>query len=256
MTIACTPISQYDRSTFAASGPRGDTIRHDVYRRGNGAPVVLIQELPGIGLETLRLADRLVEQGFAIVLPHLFGPLGKTSLAGNTLRVFCMRREFALFARNQTSPIVGWLKALCREVKEDAGARGVGVIGMCLTGNFAISLMADEAVLAAVSSQPSLPLAKPTALHMSADEVEAVKAGIDRTAPMMALRFSGDRLCPAQKFAAIDGALNTSSRQRVELRTLPGNGHSVLTLDFVDREGEPTYQALQDIVSYFKRQLQ
>lgn len=256
MTIACTPIDQYERSSFAANGGRGDTIRHDVYRRGNGAPVLLIQELPGIGRETLRLADCFVEQGFEIVLPHLFGPLGKTSMGGNTLRVFCMRREFDLFSRNHSSPIVDWLKALCRQLREDAGASGVGVIGMCLTGNFAISLMADDAVLAAVASQPSLPVANPSYLHMSAEEVTAVKAGIDRSGPMMALRFAGDRLCPGKKFAAIDSALNTPSRQRIELRTMPGKGHSVLTLDFVDREGEPTHQALQDIFAYFKRQLQ
>lgn len=256
MTIPCTPIDDYQCFSFEAAGGRGKTFRHDVYRRGTGSPVVLIQELPGIGRETLRLADRLVEQGFAVVLPHLFGPLGKTSIAGNTLRVFCMRREFELFARNRSSPIVDWLKALCRQLKSDSGARGVGVIGMCLTGNFAISLMADDAVLAAVASQPSLPLAIPSALHMSASELSAVKAGIDRNAPIMALRFADDRLCSAEKFAAIDRALNTPSQQRVELKTLPGEGHSVLTIDFVDREGEPTHQALQNVLAYFKRQLQ
>ncbi len=256
MTIPCTPITQYDRSSFAAPGGRGDIIRHDVYRRGSGAPVVLIQELPGIGRETLRLADRFVDQGFEIVLPHLFGPLGETSMVGNTLRVFCMRREFDLFAGNHSSPIVDWLKALCRQAKKDAGTRGVGVIGMCLTGNFAISLMADDAVLAAVASQPSLPVAKPSALHMSVEEVTAVKAGIDRSGAMMALRFADDRLCPANKFAAISSALNTPQQQRIELREMPGKGHSVLTLDFVDRGGEPTHQALQDILAYFKRQLQ
>jgi hypothetical protein len=91
---------------------------------------------------------------------------------------------------------------------------------------------------------------------MSAEEVTAVKAGIDRSGPMMALRFAGDRLCPAKKFAAIGSALNTPQQQRIELREIAGKGHSVLTLDFVDQRGEPTYQALQDILAYFKRQLQ
>ena len=59
---------------------------------------MIIQELPGIGPETLRLADEFVAAGFTVVLPHLFGPLGKTDLAGNMLRVLCMRREFRLFA--------------------------------------------------------------------------------------------------------------------------------------------------------------
>jgi dienelactone hydrolase len=123
------------------------------------------RRLPGIGPETLRLADKLVSAGYRVVLPHLFGPLGRTSPA-NIVRVFCMRREFAVFARNDSSPIVDWLRALCRDVRSSAKVRGVGVIGMCLTGNFALTLMGDESVLAAVAAQPSLPFAAQSSLHI------------------------------------------------------------------------------------------
>ncbi len=153
--------------------------------------MVIIQELPGIGPETLRLADEFVDRGFAVVLPHLFGPLEKTSIGGNLLRVFCMRREFSLFAAHRSSPIVDWLKALCRDIKEQGQCKGVGVIGMCLTGNFAISLMGDDSVLAAVSSQPSMPLMKASQLHMSAADITAIRQRIDATAPMHAYRFDG-----------------------------------------------------------------
>ncbi len=249
------PIEDYEKSTFNAALASGHTVSHNIYRRGSGAPIVLIQELPGIGVETLRLADELVAAGFCVVMPHLFGPLGKVSMAGNIMRVFCMRREFHLFQANRSSPIVDWLKALCRDIQTSHGVSGVGVIGMCLTGNFAISLMADDSVLAAVASQPAMPIGKQSALHMSGEDIVAVKAGIDRKAPMQAYRFEGDPMCTAAKFSSIDFTFNDGGAARVELHTLPGKQHSVLTLDFVDEDAHPTRQALDNILSYFQQQL-
>jgi dienelactone hydrolase len=214
-----------------------------------------MQELPGVSPEMLRLADFLVDAGFQVVLPHLFGPLEKTSTAGNTVRLFCMRRQFHLFAARQSSPIVDWLRALCRQVKDESGAKGVGVIGMCLTGNFALSLMGDDSVLAAVAAQPSLPFLNGDALHMSPDEVEAAKQNIDRTAPMLAFRFEGDRISPARRFACIDAVFNSDGHERVRLTELPGNDHSVLTADFCDEAGHPTRKALDAVLDYFTTQL-
>ena len=256
MSQAFTPVADYRCAPFSASSHDGSAITHDVYRRGHGAPVVIIQELPGIGPETLRLADEFVARGFEVVLPHLFGPLERTSTGGNLMRVFCMRREFHLFASHGSSPIVDWLRALCRATRAQGQHRGVGVIGMCLTGNFAISLMGDDSVLAAVSSQPSMPLMKASELHMSADDIDTVRQHIERTAPMHTYRFAGDPLCNAAKFQAIDQAFNNDGTTRIVTHTLPGKGHSVLTLDFVDEVGHPTREALNDILAYFAAQLQ
>ncbi len=256
MTTSFTAIADYLCSPFSAPDSNGVHISHDVYRRGSGAPVVIIQELPGIGPETLRLADEFVARGFEVVLPHLFGPLEKTSTGGNLLRVFCMRREFHLFESHRASPIVDWLKALCRQVKAQGQHKGVGVIGMCLTGNFAMSLMGDDSVLAAVSSQPSMPLMKATELHMSASDIDVIRQRIDSTAPIHAYRFFGDPMCTAQKFEAIDKAFNDGDSTRVITHTLPGKGHSVLTLDFVNEQGHPTREALNNILAYFSAQLQ
>lgn len=256
MSIPFTPIADYRFSTFEARDHSGKSISHDVYQRGSGAPVVIIQELPGIGPETLRLADEFVARGFTVVLPHLFGPLEKISMGGNLVRVFCMRKEFSLFESKRSSPIVDWLKALCREVKTQSQHKGVGVIGMCLTGNFAISLMGDDSVLAAVSSQPSMPLMKSTELHMSEDDIDVIRKRIDNTVPMHAYRFAGDPLCNAKKYQAIDEAFNDNNATRVVTHTLPGKGHSVLTIDFVDEQGHPTREALDDILTYFAAQLQ
>ncbi|CAA0109216.1 Uncharacterised protein [Halioglobus japonicus] len=256
MSVEFTPIADYRCSNFTASVSTGRNISHDIYTRGNGAPVVIIQELPGIGPETLRLADEFVTNGFEVVLPHLFGPLEKISMVGNLARVFCMRKEFSLFEANRSSPIVDWLKALCRDVKAQGDHKGVGVIGMCLTGNFAISLMGDDSVLAAVSSQPSMPLMKSSELHMSADDIAHIRQRIDATAPIHAYRFEGDPLCNAAKYTAIEQAFNEDGSQRIQTHTLPGKGHSVLTIDFVDQQGHPTRQALDDILGYFSAQLQ
>jgi len=250
-TRTTSALPGYESRAFSAPLRNGRPVTHDVYERGDGPPVVLIQELPGIGPETLRLADRLVAAGYRVILPHLFGPLGRVSMLGNFARVFCMRREFHLFARQESSPVVDWLRALCRDVRPPADGGGVGVIGMCLTGNFAITLMADDSVLAAVASQPSLPLGAQGALHMSAGETQAARLRLDQHGPMLAFRFAGDRGCTAAKFDRIAETFNDGQKDRVQLTTLPGDGHSVLTLHFVDEDGHPTRAALQSVLDYF-----
>lgn len=245
----------FARRTFSAPIGAGDNVEHDVYERGEGPPVVIIQELPGIGPETLALADRFVADGFRAVLPHLFGPLGKVSMLGNIVRVLCMRRELSLFEKNHSSPMVDWLKALCRDVRDRNDAAGVGVIGMCLTGNFAISLMADDSVLAGVASQPSLPVFSASTLHMSEAEVAEVRSGLDQKGAMLAYRFDGDPMCSAAKFDALARGFNDEGAERIQLNTLPGRGHSVLTLDFVDEAGHPTSDALAHIIGYFGSKL-
>ncbi len=247
-------LEGYEQRAFGAPLSDGTPVSHDVYTRGDQGPtVVIIQELPGIGPETLALADRFTDKGYRVVLPHLFGPLGKISLVGNLVRVFCMRKEFRLFEKNQSSPIVDWLRALCRDLKDNHGATGIGTIGMCLTGNFAISLMVDDAVLAGVASQPSMPFNGQSDLHMSAEEVSQAREKLDATGPMMALRFDGDKLCQAEKFTALAKAFN-DDKERINLVTLPGKGHSVFTLDFV-KGGELTENALQSVFTYFDTQL-
>lgn len=248
-------IDQYQKNTFSAPVSGGNVITHDVYSRGAGKLLVLVQELPGIGQETLALADRFVDRGYKVILPHLFGPIGKTAVMGNTIRVLCMRKEFRIFAANRSSPVVDWLKALCRHVKEEHGAKGVATIGMCLTGNFAIALMADDAVLAGFASQPSLPIFGQKKLHLPPEEVQKVKSRLDELGPMHCGRFAGDGFCTDRKFKMLDHTFNTDDKQRIVFHTLPGKGHSILTLDFVDEAGHPTARALQEVMAYFDEAL-
>ncbi len=247
-------LEGFTKTEFSTNAVDGKPLAHDVYTKGKGPVVLIIQELPGIGTETLRLVDKLVEAGFCVVLPHLFGPLGRLSFVGNIARLFCMRREFSLFSRHKTSPVVRWLAALCQEVAARHGVPGIGVIGMCLTGNFAISLMAEPAVLAAVASQPSMPLFKQSALHMSEDEIAKSRKGLDEKGAMLAFRFGGDILCTQAKFDALDAKFN-DDKERINLINVPGNKHALLTVHFVDEEGSPTDKALGQVLGYFDNKL-
>ena len=69
----------------------------------------------------------------------------------------CVSREFANWATSTTSPITVWLRALARAEHERCGGPGVGAVGMCFTGGFALAMMVDDELIAPVLSQPSLP---------------------------------------------------------------------------------------------------
>ncbi len=255
-----TQIESYVKQTLTFQMRNGVDATHDVYTHAqsqneNEKVVVIIQELPGIGQETLSLADKFHAEGYTVVLPHLFGPIGTTSVIGNTLRVLCMKNAFKIFAKNQSSPIVDYLSQLCSHIKEENKVKGVAVIGMCLTGSFAISLMANDDVLAGFASQPSLPVFAQGDLHISREEVTEIKKGIDKKAPMHCGRFGKDMLCQGKQFKALDKTFNEDTHQRIIFHELPGKGHSILTLDFVDEEGHPTEKAFQEVLGYFDSQL-
>lgn len=248
-------LEGFEKRRFSAALSDGQIVEHDIYEKGAGPVIVILQELPGICPDTLKFVDKIVAAGFRVVVPHLFGPLGKFAIGRNVARLFCVRREINLFARNQSSPIVDWLRALCRDAQERYGVAGVGVIGMCLTGNFAISLMADESVLGSVASQPSMPIFAQGSLHMSEADIGQICKRLDKHGPMLAYKFEGDKLCTQAKFDAIDQAFN-QGRERVRLTKIPGNKHALLTAHFIEGEASPTQEALEEITNYFSEKIQ
>jgi len=251
-----TQIDHYKKEEFTFKLRNGYLATHDVYSQGTGSKiVVIIQELPGIGQETLALADKFVERDYTVVLPHLFGPIGKIATGRNLIEVLCMRRGFKIFAKNESSPVVDFLSGLCSSLKAKYQVKGVAVIGMCLTGNFAISLMANEDVLAGFASQPSLAILNQESLHMSADEIARIKKNIDQVGAMHCGRFEQDKLCTYKKTALLDRTFNEGGKERIIFHQLPGKGHAVLTLDFVDKAGHPTHQTLESVLEYFDEQL-
>ncbi|QFT72155.1 MULTISPECIES: dienelactone hydrolase family protein [unclassified Ruegeria] len=226
---------------FSAPMTSGQSTTHDVYVGGEGPPILILQELPGIGPETLALSAKLNASGFRVYLPHLFGTYGKVEMGKNMARLFCVRREFNIFARGRQSPIAGWMRALTREIKQRENSAGVGVIGMCLTGSFALTLMAEDAVLGGVASQPALPILGGRHLHMSAEDIGAASAGMAAKGPGLAMRYSEDKLAPKKLMRALEQAFGNL----LETVEYPGKDHSLLTLDF----HEPAYQRVD---AYFK----
>ncbi|HEX8902656.1 dienelactone hydrolase family protein [Vitreimonas sp.] len=243
----------FTKTAFAAP-IAGKTQAFDVYRLGAGPPVLLMQELPGIGEEVIALCHRLADAGFEVWAPHWFGPLGRTDVNGNLARVLCMRREFQIFAKRKSSAIVDWMRALCAHVAKATGHERIGVIGMCLSGNFALTLIAEENVWAAVASQPSLAIRAPGSLHMSEAEIAATRVALDAKGAMHAYRFEEDGFCTGERFAAIDGAFNDDA-VRVVTHVIAGRGHAVLSRHYDNAPGSPTAAAMQEVIGYLRRQL-
>ena len=229
---------------FTAPLGAGGETTHAVYVKGDGPPILILQELPGIGPETHALADRLIAAGFSVYLPHLLGRLGKanrlTTLA-NTARLLCIRREFSIFLHGRQSPIATWLRALCADISLRSGGQRIGVIGMCLTGSFAIPLMAEDAVKGAVASQPALPIRHRDKLHMSECDVNAACAAMAAKGPALAMRYEDDKIASRAHMRTLESAF----AEQLQVREFPGNAHSLLTLDF----SEAAFAAMQDYFS-------
>jgi len=87
---------------------------------------------------------------------------------------------------------------------------------MCFTGNFALSMMLEPAMLAPVLSQPSLPMGKAAGMHIAPDELAAVKKRMDaEDLTVLAYRFEGDAFCKGERFAAYQQALGDRFQGRV-----------------------------------------
>jgi dienelactone hydrolase len=236
-----------------------------VFVAGSGPAVIVMSEMPGIYPLVARFARRVRDAGFTVWMPNLFGdpgrPLSQWYLATSIARA-CISREFRAFAADASSPVTEWLRALAAHAHPVCGGRGVGAIGMCFTGNFALSLMVEPAVRAPVLSQPSLPIGRRGGMHIAPDELARVKERMEREdLTVLAYRFAGDAFCRAERFAAYEQALG----DRFVGRVLPDsaanpdaqmkNPHSVVTAHLIDEEGQPTRRALDEILAFFRERL-
>jgi dienelactone hydrolase len=258
-------LGHYEHETFTWDGKA-----RDVYCRGSGPAVIVIAEMPGITPKVVEFADRVVELGCTAVLPHLFGIPGAEMSAVTTMRAIvpaCVSKEFSAWATGKTSPVIAWCKALARHEHERCGGPGVGVVGMCFTGNFALAMLPDTSVVAPVMSQPSLPLGVTkkarAALYLSDADLIAVqdRLAVEPDLCVLGLRFSHDRLVPRERFAHLREALGDRF-VAVEIDSSPGNphgnprlAHSVLTEHLVDEPGHPTRDALDQVLDLFRTRL-
>jgi len=206
-------------------------VTHPTYRKGTGAGVIVISEIPGITEDVITFSEEVVGQGFTVVMPHLFGTVvspDSTLAVMGSLRQACINREFNKMRLQQTSPIADWLRSLARELHAELGGPGVGALGMCFTGGFALAMMVDDSVAAPVLAQPSLPFpvgrARAADLNLSPADLSKVKERAAGGCQVLGLRYTGD-LAVGTRFDTLTRELGDAFI-RVEF---PGRKHSTLT---------------------------
>ncbi|MCE9598847.1 MAG: dienelactone hydrolase family protein [Spirochaetia bacterium] len=239
-----------------------------VYVGGSGPAVIVMPEMPGISPHVARFSRWVRNAGFTVYMPSLFGRDGAVPTVREGVVIFkraCASAEFRAFASNDSSPVTQWLRALARLAHEERGGRGVGAIGMCFTGNFALTMMLEPSMVAPVVCQPSLPLDDAGGINMAPSELAEVKERLDReNLNIMAYRFAGDSYCKAERFAAYEKALGKHFVGHVLPDTAANpittpffekviaSPHSVVTAHLIDEAGQPTIAARDEILAFFK----
>lgn len=258
-------ISDFARRDFTFGGKTkpvlmiGDT----------GPAVIVIHEVFGFTPPLARFCRWIAEAGMRVYAPILLGTPDATNRQETSRRRIlhlCVSREFTVLRAGRSSPIVDWLKPLARQAQQECGGPGVGAIGMCLTGGFALAMAVDPVVLAPALSQPSLPSGKPAALDISSADLATIRCRTeDEGLEIRGYRFDGDPLSKWEKF----GTLTTIFGPAFRGTTLPDNAgnpdspmaragrppHSVMTADLIDAPHEPTRLAADDVIAFFKKAL-
>lgn len=258
-----------DLTGWTAAPFTADGMTHDVYRKGEGPGVVLIPEMPGLTPNVLALGNHLVDNGFTVASPSLYGTPGAAAVRPGAVPVMlrgCVAKEFAAFAANADRPVAHYLRALARDLNEKTPGKGVGVIGECWSGGFALAAAVDDSVLAPVLSQPALPIGL-TARHrrdpgLSEAELKIVEQrAADEGLCALGLRFSEDPLSPGARFKTLKDRLGDAF-EVIEIDSKKGNGygfgkmaHSVLTLEVREEEGHPAYEARKRVVEFLTARL-
>ncbi len=259
-------LEDFDRRQIEVDG-----VPKTVYVAGHGPAVIVMTEMPGISPHVARFARWVRDAGFTVYMPSLFGRDGAVPGADEGAAVFrraCVSAEFRAFGANVASPVTAWLRGLARQAHAACGGPGVGAIGMCFTGNFALTMMLEPSVLAPVLAQPSLPLDDPGGLDIAPEDLAAVRQRLEReNLTVRGYRFAGDQVCRAERFARLSEALG----ERFEGRVLPDSAahrdpppfyqrhvafpHSVVTAHLIDEVGQPTIAARDEILSFFALRL-
>lgn len=248
-----------------------NNITKSVYVSGEGPAVIVLAEMPGISPHLARFARWVREAGFTVYMPSLFGKDGAVPGAKEGAEVFqraCINAEFRAFAKGGSSPVTEWLRALARSAHNEVGGPGVGAIGMCFTGNFALSMMLEPSMLAPVLAQPSLPLDAPNSVESPDEELAMIRERLENEdLTVLAYRFEGDQVCQAGRFAKYQEALGECFVPRVLsdeaantevppfFQKYVPTPHSVFTAHLIDRSGEPTLKAVDEVLEFFRKRL-
>ena len=261
------PLEDFDKQSITLND-----VNKSVYVSGTGPGVIVMTEMPGISPHVARFSRWIRAAGFTIYMPSLFGRDGAVVSADEGAQIYqraCINAEFRAFAGDGASPVTKWLRALARHAHSECGGPGVGAIGMCFTGNFALSMMLEKSVLAPVLAQPALPMDKPSELESSAEELAAIKSRLAQDdLTVLAYRFEGDKFCMAQRFAAYEVSLGDRFIGKVlpdtaaNTEDLPPfvnayvtTPHSVVTSHLINETGQPTIRARDEIINFFAKRL-
>jgi dienelactone hydrolase len=256
-------LSDFTRRSITLDGGT-----RDVFVIGTGPAVIVMAEVPGITPKVADFARTVAAIGCSAWVPDLFGTPGADPTPVSALGVIaraCISREFTTWACGEASAITVWLRALAKQAHEECGGPGVGAVGMCLTGNFALAMMVDPWVVAPVLSQPSLPFAvtkkQKADVAISSADLATVKERVADGVCLLGLRFTGDPMAPAARFDTLARELGDGFI-RVDIDSSKGNpagnpraAHSVLTEHLVDEPGHPTREALDRVLELFRTRL-
>jgi dienelactone hydrolase len=254
------PLSDYSLSHFTA-GP----YTRPVYRRGSGPAVIVIHEVPALHTLVIDFADRLAAAGMTVICPSLFGTPGsvptKAAAVKQLFLNICIRREFSVWSDGRSSPIVDWLRALAAQAHAECGGPGVGAIGMCFTGGFALALMTEPAVIAPVLSQPSLPIrgAGTGSIDCTSAEIACARRRFEaEDLSLLALRYKSDKLVPDARFRRFErefpGRVETIELDDADARSGTGMApHSVLTVHLPD--AGPGKEAERRVIGFLRQRL-
>lgn len=261
------PLDDFSRRALAIEGEK-----KTVHVAGSGPAVIVMTEMPGISPHVARFSRWVRDAGFTVYMPSLFGRDGAYASAEEGAAVFrraCVSAEFSALANSGSSPVTAWLRGLARLAHSECGGAGVGAVGMCFTGNFALSMMLEPVMLAPVLCQPSLPLDDPAGLESSPEELERVRTRLETDdLSVLGFRFEGDPFCQAARFRSYERALGKRFRARTlpdsaaDLSNLPpffeshvSRPHSVVTVNLIDAENEPTVAARDEILRFLAETL-
>lgn len=240
-----TRLAGWDEGTFTAAGSTFPT-----FRKGSGPGVVVVHEVPGITPSVQAFAEEVVASGFTVVMPSLFGNPGApftVPAVAKAIAKVCISKEFATLAAQTTSPVTGWLRGLAASLHDELAGPGVGALGMCATGGFALAMMLDGHVAAPVLSQPSLPFAvtkgRGADLGLSPADLVTVKERVAAGCPVLGLRYASDKAV-GTRFATLTRELGEGFLHV----DLPGKGHSVVT----EQRDEPS---VQRVLAFFHERL-
>jgi len=231
--------------------------------RPRAPAVLLLHEFPGISRHLVEFAAGLASE-FLVVVPSIVGRDGSPSIGGS-LAQLCIRREVHLLARNRASPALSWLRGLADEVVAGAAGSAYGVVGMCMTGGFALALAVDPRVRAAVVAQPALPLSRvlrrlplphsgerAADLGLSPADCDALRsraqADTDRLC-VRGYRFRDDWQSPATRMDSMTNLLGREAIRAVTLAEPRPDAHSTLTGPTRNRE------AVEEVVAFLRERL-